>query len=181
MLLFLRHGRYSTLLERVLGMSKVYEDPMLVRSSIFGLIDQEVFWYQVSDFILFLLPSASERFTQVKYSLGQMATKGRKMLSKQIRENMAGGDKTHWLLPLALQKCIGEKLGSDGDSGDGGYDGGGGDGMRLCPICGEAPVSVSSAFPCLHPYCYYCLALHLKTFPKLSCKVCGKNIKGIAR
>ena len=55
MLAFYRHGRYASLLERVMGLRKVYADPAISRGLTYGLVDQDVVWREASAFATFAL------------------------------------------------------------------------------------------------------------------------------
>jgi peroxin-2 len=164
--LFFRQGRYSTVFERVLGVSKTYEDPLIIRSSALGVLDDHLFWAQLYDFVTVITPFLSARKQQLK--------------------NLAV-DWSHALKRFGVEQLqnvglIKREKAQTGEEGEVGMAGNSRREKATCGICGtDAIVLMSYAHPCRHPYCYHCLALHLSTFKDFSCRVCDKKVEGISR
>lgn len=171
--LFFRHGRYSTVTERLVGVTKTYDDPLINSSNVLGLLDDQLFWAKLYEFVSDMTPFASARLHQTKNFLKQFSYKAKRFAANQleawgIRE---GGE--------GKGKGKGKGGGRDTDSGHSSFASGG---KHVCGICGRDPiVSISFIEPCKHPYCYYCLALHFDTFKEFNCKVCGQKAEGMSR
>mmetsp|Transcript_5968 Transcript_5968/g.20576 ORF Transcript_5968/g.20576 Transcript_5968/m.20576 type:complete len:340 (-) Transcript_5968:1553-2572(-) len=156
--LFFRNGKYSTLTERVLGVTKVYEDPMIVRAGTLGVLDDHLFWLNLYDFVTDMTPLASRGLR----GLGSLAERAK-------------------LYALGRLEAIGLKAasgrGAQTDKGPGENKG-----LSCCGICGKDPVaSLVRAHPCGHEHCYFCLATRLASSNDFRCKVCGARVEGIAR
>eukprot|EP01083_Nonionella_stella_P116589 346514_1 len=55
-IIFLRHGHYRSLTDRILGMRLVYLHAHVARQVSFELMNQQLVWGSVSEFFLFILP-----------------------------------------------------------------------------------------------------------------------------
>lgn len=69
---FLRHGRYPTLLERVLGARLVYQRPSMARVVDFEHLNQQLAWRELSELVLFTLPYLYS--TRVRAVFGALAS-----------------------------------------------------------------------------------------------------------
>ncbi|CAL8468457.1 g7997 [Coccomyxa elongata] len=55
-LLFLRHGKYRSVLERLLGARLVYSKGSMARALSFEYLNRQLVWHELSELLLFLLP-----------------------------------------------------------------------------------------------------------------------------
>ncbi|QDZ19907.1 peroxisome biogenesis factor 2 domain-containing protein [Chloropicon primus] len=161
--LFFREGRYVSLTERALGVTKTYEDPRIIRSAALGFMDDHLFWINLYDFVTDMTPLATTGLRRLKHFGTSLAGKARRFGSKRLAA-----------------------LGWGAEAGGEAAEGGSRDHVEgravSCGICGrESVASLSYAHPCGCPHCYYCLATHLATVGDLSCKTCGRKVQGIAR
>lgn len=162
--LFLWEGRHSTLAERALGVTKTYDDPMIIRSSALGLLDDHLFWSSLYDFVSDMTPLATRGLSAARTFANILSIRAKKLGSK-------GLGALGWL-PGAKGGAKGEDAPEDPSEPPQG----------ACGVCGTTEIiSLCYAHPCRHPYCYYCLAASLATRPDFACKVCGRKVQGISR
>jgi peroxin-2 len=70
---FLRHGRYPTLLERAVGARLVYERPTMARVVDFEYLNQQLAWRELSELVLFTLPYVYS--TRVRATFGALSAR----------------------------------------------------------------------------------------------------------
>ncbi|XP_072234278.1 peroxisome biogenesis factor 2 isoform X1 [Leuresthes tenuis] len=60
-LVFLRHGRYPVLAERITGAQAVFSQPNAVRDVTYQYMNRELMWHGFAEFLIFLLPLINTR------------------------------------------------------------------------------------------------------------------------
>ncbi len=182
--LFLRHGRYSTIVERLLRVRKTYEDPLILRSSAqLGLLDDHVFWATLYSFVSEITPFASQKFQLLKRLAQSTSYRARAFGAKHLRSlGWLGGDRPPPSSAPSSARSGTEDAGGD-EAATSSAEARGEGSPPVCGICGKDPITcVAFLHPCKHPYCYYCLAAHLATYKDtFACKVCGCKGEGICR
>ena len=155
LLLFLRNGRYSTLLDRLLRARLVYPDSTPVgRSIVYDHLNRQLIWDGLTSFVLFLMPLF--RWSRLWASASRLLRSFRRAgtgsaLSRADTE--AGRRARH-------------EEGSDADSHDGN--------ARLCARCGQQAHMPHSA-ACGHVFCYFCIA-SLAAAGERYCPDCGGEL-----
>ena len=149
---FLRNGRYPTLLERALRARLVYQRPTMARVVDFEYLNQQLAWRELSELVLFTLPYLYS--TRVRSTLGALTSRvGRGEASPPT--NVADAPQRNRVAVQAY-RCV------------------------ACG-CRE-PIHPFVAEPCGHPYCYYCLRARLVEQPtSCACVKCGKRVAEMRR
>ena len=149
---FLRNGRYPTLLERALRARLVYQRPTMARVVDFEYLNQQLAWRELSELVLFTLPYLYS--TRVRSTLGALTSRvGRGEASPTT--NVADAPQRNRVAVQAY-RCV------------------------ACG-CRE-PIHPFVAEPCGHPYCYYCLRARLVEQPtSCACVKCGKRVAEMRR
>ena len=150
---FLRNGRYPTLLERALRARLVYQRPTMARVVDFEYLNQQLAWRELSELVLFTLPYLYS--TRVRSTLGALTSHvGRGEGSPTT--NVADDAPQRNRVAVQAYRCV---------------------------ACGcREPIHPFVAEPCGHPYCYYCLRARLVERPtSCACVKCGKRVAEMRR
>ncbi len=142
-LVFLRYGRYPSLLQRLTGMRLVYHDALgsMSRSINFQFMNRQLLW---------------EHFTQLALCVVPLVD------WDALRRQVSG---------LIRQRRLGAAGGADGGAGIPGA--GGADGDMECVVCGETEAQTPYVTDCGHVYCYYCLKTACLQDDNFACPRCG--------
>ena len=150
---FLRNGRYPTLLERALRARLVYQRPTMARVVDFEYLNQQLAWRELSELVLFTLPYLYS--TRVRSTLGALTShvsRGEGSPTTNVADDAPQRNR------VAVQ-------------------------AYRCVACGcREPIHPFVAEPCGHPYCYYCLRARLVERPtSCACVKCGKRVAEMRR
>lgn len=157
-IVFLRYGKYRSLLERVLRMRLVYQRVNMARAISFEYLNRQLVWHELSEVLLFLLPLIN---------VGRL----KRFVTHQLPQLKAA------FLPVAGG-------GAARASGDSSTDVPAMPGR--CVICNGAEITVPfRADPCGHIFDYYCLYTQLQEAIRLRedfpCPVCSVPVTAMRR
>ena len=154
-LVFIKTGRYRSILERVLGARLVYAKPSAARAISYEYLNRQLVWAEVSEVLLFMLPLVN--VAAVKRAVASVLPRLPAFpFSPESNRSSAGGNQQ--------------------DRGGGRNLTIGGGARKIveeCGICGTLEVLTPySADPCRHVFCYYCLRGHTAVDPGFLCPKC---------
>lgn len=144
-LVFLRVGRYPSLLQRLTGMRLVYGDALggASRSINFQFMNRQLLW---------------EHFTQLALCVVPLVD------WDGLRRQVSG---------LIRQRRLGAGAAGSADGGASIPGAGGADGDMECVVCGEGEAQTPYVTDCGHVYCYYCLKTACLQDDAFACPRCG--------
>ena len=149
---FLRCGRYPTLVERFLGARLVYSRPSMARVVDFEYLNQQLAWRELSELVLFTLPYLYN--SRVRSFVGAFGSSTSGEASTTSADGGRAGGRGR--VVVQAHRCV------------------------ACG-CAE-PVHPFVADPCGHPYCYYCLRARLLERPvDCPCVKCSRPVDRMRR
>jgi peroxin-2 len=164
--IFLKTGKYRTVLERVLGARLVYQRPSAPRSLSFEYLNRQLVWHELSELLLFVLPLVNA--AAVKRALRSFILRLPILMMSSTSSSSSRDGATSNALPSP------SSVYSSSDQQQQQQGGGG------CGICGITPIlSPYTALPCNHEYCYFCLRSHTEADPQYQCPICLVRVEAM--
>lgn len=153
-LVFLRQGKYRSLLERVLSARLVYQRANMARAISFEYLNRQLVWHELSELLLFVLPLIN--VTRLKRMIINQWPSLRAATAKHLQR--ASGLEAQ--PPAATEQSM----------------------PGPCAICGAREIAVPfNALPCSHVFCYYCLRTNCESDYKFTCPECSVRVRAMRR
>jgi peroxin-2 len=154
--IFLKTGRYRTVLERVLGARLVYQRPSAPRALSFEYLNRQLVWHELSELLLFVLPLVN--VAAVKRALRSFLPRLPILMMSSTSSAYCSSDQQQQQRQQQQQQ---EQQG-------------------VCGICGITPILCPyTALPCNHKYCYFCLRSHTEADPQYQCPICLVRVEAM--
>eukprot|EP01006_Ploeotia_vitrea_P049263 TRINITY_DN67324_c11_g7_i1.p1 TRINITY_DN67324_c11_g7~~TRINITY_DN67324_c11_g7_i1.p1 ORF type:complete len:270 (+),score=85.75 TRINITY_DN67324_c11_g7_i1:3-812(+) len=154
--LFLFHGRFRSVLERLLSMRLIYIQSRVARQVSFEFMNQQLVWHGFSEFLLFVIPLID---------FGAIVRGMKRVLAIQAPEHHGHGDAgdsrrdMSSMDPAAVESAAKARHSA-----------------AQCPICDNNPIIMPHITPCGHVYCYTCLRSHCMADPSFACRHCNRVV-----
>ncbi|GAB4816936.1 hypothetical protein N2152v2_003982 [Parachlorella kessleri] len=159
LLVFLRTGKYRSLLERLLSARLVYARPSAARAISFEYLNRQLVWHELSELLLFVLP------------LVDVGAIKRALRARLPRLPALAGGAAGAALGAAQQGASAGGKGAASSQHD-----------TPCGICNTPHIlSPWAARPCGHLFCYYCLRSHCEADPGYTCPICLSRVEALQR
>ena len=189
LMVFFQHGRYTTLIDRMLSMRQVPSRSGGTRQLNFDFQNRQIVFSELNNFALYILPMLRVYST---------LRAGRRMGARLTGRMKRLGRHVGVLSPVTLlEEKDGKGSGGSGSSGSSGGSGGSGDEKQQqnettppggksrvenCTYCGESPASMPYVTSCGCTMCFYCLRTHVDPVERndgkveTSCPSCGQRM-----
>ncbi|KAI9228160.1 MAG: Pex12 amino terminal region-domain-containing protein [Piptocephalis tieghemiana] len=159
-ILFLWHGRFRSISERILGLRWVWARRQSTRGVSFEFLNRQLVWYAFTEFLMFLVPLVD---------LGRFRTNLKQLLSRRQSPSQYAD------LPKDICAiCVEE--GDDDSNGGGGT--GGGEAQPL--TVAQCRITLPYITDCKHLYCHYCVVARRGTVG-WTCPRCGHVVEHVER
>lgn len=153
-LVFLRHGKYRSLLERVLRARLVYQRANMARAISFEYLNRQLVWHELSELLLFVLPLIS--VTRLKRMIVRQWPSLRATTAKHLQRASGIQSQPADLTDQALP--------------------------GPCALCSARDIAVPfNALPCNHTFCYYCLRTNCEADSSFTCPTCSVRVAAMRR
>ncbi|KAK9845945.1 hypothetical protein WJX81_006604 [Elliptochloris bilobata] len=160
-LVFLRYGRYRSVLERLLRARLVYSRAAMARALSFEYLNRQLVWHELSELLLFLLPLVN---------VGRLKAA---VMSRLPRLSPP-------IAPAELSAGAGPA--QEAGSATAAAAAAAAEVGQPCAICGARDVLVPyAARPCGHRFCYYCLRGNTLADARFACPRCGARVEAMQR
>lgn len=151
---FITYGKYRSLVDRIIGASLVYRNLEETRRPTFEVLNRQLVWQGLAEFLLFLAPLIS--------TLRQPRILFR---TRALRR----------LLPAGTTR---DDASSARSAGQGTVS----SSTNKCQICETSSMVMPHvALPCRHTFCYTCVAMALEADPSYKCDSCNMAIHTLQR
>ena len=156
--IFLKNGRYPTLIERAVSARLVYQRPSMARVVDFEYLNQQLAWRELSELVLFTLPYLYSSRVRSLFGVLSMATSRTRSSVDAVGHTATNDESSTTSRRRVIQA------------------------FRCSACASREPIHPFVAEPCGHPYCYYCLRARMLE-QRLDCRCvrCSKPVKEMRR